>query len=352
MDLSIVDLGTVAPGTGETEALADAIATARHADSAGFHRIWFAEHHLSAMGASHHPEVLIAAAGAQTDGIRLGSGAMLMNHYSPLKIAELFKQLEALYPGRIDLGMGRATAGPVIDLALQRDRRSQPVDDHYQQVLETVTWLYGAFSADHPFAGKHLIPSVPSVPQTWLLGSSRNGSTLAAQLGIGYTFAGFINPLTAADALQTYRQQFQPRGFGLVQPRAILAVNVSVGETAAEGQRLAGSAKAYYSRLRRGDAKTLVPSADQAARELSTAEKDQPTVITDGLWPQFVAGSAQQVRATLGQMIEESGADEVMIQDMIADPGERRHSHALLAEAFGLVPRHGMSEANRLKSAK
>ncbi|MDV8071378.1 MsnO8 family LLM class oxidoreductase [Rhodococcus sp. IEGM 1366] len=345
MRVSIVDLGTVAPETGETEALADALATARHADSAGFHRIWFAEHHLSAMGASHHPELLIAAAGAQTKGIRLGSGAMLMNHYSPLKVAEMFKQLEAMYPGRIDLGMGRATAGPVIDLALQRDRRSRPVDDHDQQVLETVTWLYGAFAADHPFAARKLIPSVTSVPQTWLLGSSEKGSTLAAGLGIGYTFAGFINPIAAAHALQKYRQQFQPHNFGLKRPRAILAVNVSVGDTATDGERLTTSAKAYYARLRRGDSNALVPSTTQGARELSIGDRNEPITITDGRWPRFVGGSVQQVRATLEQMIEESGADEVMVQDMIADPRERRHSHALLADAFGLTPRCGVPDA-------
>ena len=120
MKLSIVDLGTVAPGTTETDALADALATARHAEALGFHRVWFAEHHLSRSGASHHPELLIAAAGIMSSSIRLGSGAVLMNHYSPFKVAEMFQQLEALAPGRIDLGMGRATAGPVLDAALQQ----------------------------------------------------------------------------------------------------------------------------------------------------------------------------------------------------------------------------------------
>lgn len=112
MKLSIVDLGTVSPGTTGKEALADSLEGVRHAEAAGFHRVWFAEHHLSRSGASHHPELLIAAAAAQTSDIRLGSGAVLMNHYSPFKVAEMFKQLEAMAPGRIDLGMGRATAGP------------------------------------------------------------------------------------------------------------------------------------------------------------------------------------------------------------------------------------------------
>lgn len=340
MKLSIIELGTVAPGSTEPQGLADALETARHADAAGFHRVWFAEHHLSRMGASHHPELLIAAAGMQTRGIRIGSGAVLMNHYSPFKVAEMFAQLEAMFPGRVDLGMGRATAGPVIDMALQRDRQHPAQADHQQQVLETLAWLYGAFPADHPFAGNPLIPSMAGLPQTWLLGSSPNGSNLAAGLGIGYTFAGFINPAGAAPALRHYRTQFQPQGFGLTSPRAILAVNVTVAETSAQAQRLVGSAKAFYARLRRSGGGAQLPAADEAERELTTTEREQPTSIVDGQWPQFVAGSPDEVRATLEQMIELSGADELMVQNLIADPDDRRHSHTLLAEMFGLSPRH------------
>ncbi len=342
MKLSIVDLGTVAPGTSETDALADSLATARHAEAAGFHRIWFAEHHLSRSGASHHPELLIAAAAMQTSKIRLGSGAVLMNHYSPFKVAEMFKQLEAMAPGRIDLGMGRATAGPVIDLALQRDRQNPAQADHQQQVMETLAWLYDAFPDDHPFAGHRLMDTVPEVPQTWLLGSSPNGSNLAAGLGIGYTFAGFINPAGAAPAVRHYRTSFRPQGFGLDSPRAILAVNVTVADTAAEGRHLVNSAKGFYARLGRAGraaGSVTVPSPDDAAQEMTDAQKGEPTAIADGQWPRFVAGGPDDVRATLEQMIEESGADELMVQDLIADPAARRHSHRLLGHMFGLSPR-------------
>lgn len=338
MRLSVVDLGTVAPGTDEKQALVDSIRLARHVEELGFHRIWFAEHHVSAMGASHHPELLIAAAGAQTSRIRVGSGAVLMNHYSPFKVAEMFKQLEAMFPGRVDLGMGRATSGPVIDMALQRDREHPAQADHTQQVAETLAWLHGGFPDGHPFATPRLLPSVPEIPQTWLLGSSPSGSNLAAGLGIGYTFAGFINPAGAAPALRNYRGQFRPQEHGPREPRAMLAVNVTVGDTAAEAQRLVGSAKAYYARLRRGDTGTLVPAAEVAAHELTTAERDQPTSIVDGQWPQFVAGDPAQVRATLARMVEESGADEVMVQNLIADPADRLRSHTLLAEAFEITP--------------
>ncbi|MDO5504263.1 MAG: MsnO8 family LLM class oxidoreductase, partial [Actinomycetia bacterium] len=342
MRLSIVDLGTVAPGTTETDALTDALATTRHAEKLGFHRVWFAEHHLSRSGASHHPELLIAAAATTTSSIRLGSGAVLMNHYSPFKVAEMYAQLEAMAPGRIDLGMGRATAGPVLDLALQQNRQQPAQADHQQQVLETLAWLYESFPDDHPFHGHPLIPSLPSRPQTWLLGSSPNGSALAAGLGIGYTFAGFINPAGAAGALRQYREAFVPQGFGLDSPRAILAVNVAVGETHADGLHLANSPKGFYARLSRAGraaGSVMVPSPDDAAREMTQAQVDEPTSITGGQWPRFVAGGPDEVRATLEQMAAESGADEVMVQDLIADPQARHRSHELLAEAFGLAPR-------------
>lgn len=340
MKLSIVDLATVAPGSNETQALADSLETARHAEAAGYHRIWFAEHHLSRSGASHHPELLIAAASTQTSRIRLGSGAVLMNHYSPFKVAEMFSQLEAMAPGRIDLGMGRATAGPVLDLALQQNREQPAQVSHQQQLMETLAWLYETFPEGHPFAehplGGARAPEA-GVPQTWMLGSSPSGAALAAALGIGYTFAGFINPAGSVPALHTYRSTFIPQGHGLERPRAMLAVNVAVGETRQEGLRLADSPKGFYARLRRAGraaGQVTVPSPQEAAAEMSDDERAEPTQIVDGRWPRFVAGGPDDVRATLEQMIAETGADELMVQDLIADPVERRRSHALLAEAF------------------
>lgn len=339
MRLSVVDLATVAPGTTQADALADAVATARHAERLGYHRAWFAEHHLSRSGASHYPELLIATVAALTSTIRVGSGAVLMNHRSPFAVAETYQQLEAMAPGRVDLGMGRATAGPVLDAALQQNRQHPAEADHGQQILETLAWLHEAFPEEHPFHDHPLMPGVPGRPEAWLLGSSPGGSELAAALGIGYTFAGFINPGGAAGAIRHYRDVFRPRGFGFDAPQAILAVNVAVGETDADGLHLVNSAKGYYAGLRRAGraaGSVMVPSADEAARTLNDAEKDEPTTITDGRWPRFVAGGPERVRATLEQMVAESGADEIMVQDLVADPVDRRRSHELLAGAFGL----------------
>ncbi len=339
MDLSIVELATVAPGTVVSDALTDAVETARHADRLGFARVWFAEHHGTGSQASHHPELLIAAVGTQTSGIRVGSGSVLLNHYSPFKVAEMFAQLEAMYPGRVDLGLGRATGGPVIDMALRRDRSSRPVDDHSQQVSEVLAWLYDAFPDEHPFAETRIVPGAHSRPLPWLLGSSPGGSVLAAELGMGYTFAGFINPTGAADALRDYRNRFAPRWPGRDQPHSILAVNVTVGDDDAEADHLVGSAKGFYARLGVHGASATVPTAADAARELTVGQRAEPTTIVQGRWPRFVAGGPKRVRATLDAMIEASGADELMIQNLIADPADRRRSHELLAELFDLRPR-------------
>lgn len=340
MKLSIVELATVAPGASEADALADAVLTAQHAEALGFHRVWFAEHHVTQAQASHNPELLIAFVGARTSRIRVGSGSVLLNHYSPLKVAEVFKQLEALLPGRVDLGLGRATAGPIIDAALRPDRHSRPVDDHAERVSEVLAWLHGLFPDDHPFAGHPLMPSVPGVPEPWLLGSSPGGASLAAGLGIGYSFAGFINPQAAAGALREYRRRFTPTAVGLERPRAMLAVNVSVGADAADARRLVASAKGYYARLARVGAGATVPAGDVALRELAPTELDEPTTIVGDRWPRFVAGDPEQVRRTLEQMLEQSAADELMIQNLIADPQDRRASHERLAELFRLPSPH------------
>lgn len=337
--LSIVDLSVVAPGTSESEALRDSRALAVRAESLGVHRVWFAEHHIGQMGASHHPELLITAVAQATRSIRVGSGAVLMNHASPLMVAERYRQLGAMFPGRIDLGMGRAGTGQLIDLALQQDRRQPAVIDHEQQVAETLAWVHDGFPEGHPFAALPLLPSVPEKPETWLLGSSRQSAHLAAGLGIGYAFAAFINPRDAVQALREYRSAFTPGVSGLAEPRAILAANLTVGEDEADAGRLVASAKGYYARLARGQVGTGVPAAGVALTELSAAELDEPTLPRRGVWPKLLAGSPEQIGEALRELLDASGADEVMAQSMIAQPGDRQESLARLAGVLGVVPR-------------
>jgi luciferase family oxidoreductase group 1 len=238
MRLSIVDIASVSPDETQVAALDHTIELAKLADGLGYARYWVAEHHAARSQASYAPEVIIPAVAAATSRIRVGSGAVLMNHYSPFKVAETFRQLHALFPGRIDLGIGRATAGQVLDYALQRDRReiaqTGAASDYGEQVTEVLAWLERGFPADHPFAAHYpLMPDVSAGPPVWLLGSSPGSAAAAGQLGLPYTFAAFINPGQAVAALETYRKNFVPADGpdALQQPHAMLAVNAVSGDT-------------------------------------------------------------------------------------------------------------------------
>ncbi|WP_416966731.1 MsnO8 family LLM class oxidoreductase [Streptomyces sp. 4F14] len=334
MKLSLVELATVAPGGDRTQALKDAVDAARQAEDLGYHRIWYAEHHDAASAASTAPEILIALAAATTSRIRVGSGAVLLNHYSPYKIAETFLQLEALAPGRIDLGLGRATAGPVVDLALRRDRAVPPADDFAEQVREVLAHIDGRFPADHPFARLNPAAGLASRPDVWILGSSGASARTAGELGLGYAFAGFINPDAAGRALLRHSAYSGGKG-----PGGILSVSAVVAGTDAEARRLNWSRTALMARLARQGTAARVPTVEEAERELSQDQKDTPTVITDGRWPRELAGSPQTVRDQLEQMSKATGVDEIMVQDLVADPADRAHSRALLAQALGIAPR-------------
>lgn len=337
MKLSLVELATVAPGGDKAQALKDSVDAAKQAEDLGYHRIWYAEHHDSASTASSAPEILIALAAGATSRIRVGSGAVLLNHYSPYKVAETFLQLEALAPGRIDLGLGRATAGPVVDLALRRDRDVAPADDFAQQVQEVLAYFHGRFPADHPFAHLNPAAGVASRPEMWILGSSGNSARMASELGLRYAFAGFINPAGAERALLRHAAFATPAANASAGGRGILSVSAVVADTDAEARRLNWSRTALMARLARQGTAAQVPTVEEAERELSQEQKDTPTVITDGRWPSQIAGSPATVRDQLEQMAKATGVDEVMAQDIIADPTARAHSRALLAKALDVA---------------
>ncbi|MFM9586616.1 MsnO8 family LLM class oxidoreductase [Streptomyces caniscabiei] len=238
---------TVAPGGDRSQALKDSVDAARQAEDLGYHRIWYAEHHDAASTASSAPEILIALAASATTRIRVGSGAVLLNHYSPYKVAENFLQLEALAPGRIDLGLGRATAGPVVDLALRRDRDVPPADDFAEQVQEVLAHFNGHFPANHPFARLNPAAGVASRPDVWILGSSGTSARMAGELGLGYAFAGFINPDGVPRAL--LRHGAFSAADRLAGGRGILSVSAVVADTDAEARRLNWSRTALMARL-------------------------------------------------------------------------------------------------------
>src|SRR5947209_1994902 len=211
MRLSVLDQSPIPEGSTGADALANTLDLARLTDQLGYHRYWVAEHHGGPMLASASPEALIGPIASATSAIRVGSGGVMLPHYSPFKVAETFTILAALYPDRIDLGLGRAAGtDPLTTFALQRDRRQASPDDFPQQLAELLGYLDGTLPEDHPFARlATVLPGRPELPAVWLLGSSAQSAIWAAQLGLPYAFADFINP-GGADMAALYRERFQP----------------------------------------------------------------------------------------------------------------------------------------------
>lgn len=337
MKLSVVDLATVLPGETRHDALLHSIEVAQHIERLGFNRIWFAEHHGSGAIAGRAPEVLMAAVAANTSSIRVGSGSVLLNHYSAFKVAEVFCTLNELYPGRIDLGAGRATTGPVTDFALQQDRSRPFHSDSNQQIAELVAWLDNSFPEAHPF-GQAPIRTADGLPELHVLGSSPWSASAAAQLGLRYVFAGFINQSGARDILSLYRENFQPSqgATGITEPQATLAVHVVAADTEEEARRQIAPVSVMYANLSRGVIDTQLPSPDEAIERLGHLAPLERYVAGTGIPPKFIAGTADQVHQQLMQLAEDLSVDEIIVQDMMTEHRARLHSYDLLASAFGL----------------
>jgi len=337
MKLSIVDLSTVLPGETRHDALMNSIEVAQHIEKLGFERVWVAEHHGSASIAGRAPEVLIAAIAANTSSIRVGSGSMLLNHYSPFKVVEVFCTLNELYPGRIDLGAGRANTGPITDFALQQARDRKFQSDSDQQIVELVSWLDDSFPEDHPFS-KSPIHTIDSLPELHVLGSSPWSANAAASLGLRYVFAGFINQKGAKEILNSYRNKFQTssRKSGIQSPEAILSVHVVCADTEEEARRQLAPVNVMYRNLSKGIIDAQLPSPDGAIKELGGLPKLEKYIAGSGVPPRFVAGTTKQVHEQLTQLGKDLSVDEIIIQDMMTDHKARLRSYDLLSNAFGL----------------
>jgi luciferase family oxidoreductase group 1 len=279
------------------------------------------------------PEVLIAAIAAATSTIRVGSGGVMLPHYSPLKVAETFSMLAGLHPGRIDLGLGRAAGtDPTTTFALQRDRRQASPDDFPQQLAELLAYLTDQMPPSHPFAHLALLPGRPELPEPWLLGSSPQSGIWAAETALPYAFADFINPL-GATIVADYRRDFAASGDSL-RPRVIAAASVICAETDEEARRLAASSRMLFTLLRQG---TLVP--------VPPVEKALQFFAEQGLSPdgkpagrRLIIGSPASVRSGIEALAAEYQADEVMIVTITYDHAARKRSYELVAQAFGLAP--------------
>ena len=331
--LSVLDQSPVAEGTTGAQALQNTLDLARLTDALGFHRYWVAEHHGGPSLAGASPEVLIGPIAAATHRLRVGSGGVMLPHYSPLKVAESFSILAGLTPGRIDLGIGRAAGtDPMTTHALQRDREHRLPDDFPSQLAELLAYLDDAFPAGHALA--RLAAALPGRgadlgdgPQPWLLGSSAQSAIWAAELGLPYAFADFINPDGAGNA-QLYRERFVPSA-RLAQPRVIAAVWTLVAESDAEAERLAASSGMVLAMLRRGRL-IPVPPVATAVRFLAQHGADAGR--------RGVVGDPGTVRAGLEQVAADYGAEELMAVTITFDHDARRRSYEGMADAFGLRP--------------
>ncbi|MBV8454674.1 MAG: LLM class flavin-dependent oxidoreductase [Deltaproteobacteria bacterium] len=349
MKLSIIDQSPVPAGFTPADALHNTIELAQLAERLGYERYWIAEHHAIEALASPAPEILIARLGAETSQIRIGSGGVMLPHYSPMKVAEVFCVLHALYPGRVDLGVGRAPGGtPLESYALWRTRGENPQSDDFgQQLVELLAFLNRSFPANHPFSRIKLSPEMPGSPEVWLLGSSMWSASAAAQLGLPYAFAHFIEPAPARLAIEHYRSHFEPGNNGLPQPHTILAVSALCADTDEEAERLISSARLFRRRIRRGEL-GVIPTPEEAARELGISpatlpgQSFEPSFAGESEgseFPRYAAGTPDKVRDQLIDMASVLHADELMIVTVMHGHHERKYSYKLMADAFGLKPR-------------
>jgi luciferase family oxidoreductase group 1 len=339
MRLSVLDQSPVSEGSSRAEALQNTLDLARLADDLGYHRYWVAEHHSSPMLAGASPEVLIGAIAGTTGGIRVGSGGVMLPHYSPFKVAETFTTLAALHPHRIDLGVGRAAGTDALTTrALQRDRRRSSPGDFDEQLSELLAYLNDSLPDGHPFAKLcETLPGPPYVPEPWLLGSSEQSAIWAAEHALPYAFADFINP-SGAEWAATYRRRYgQPRDGA--EPVTAVAASVVCADTDEQARRLAASTEMTRRLLQRGQP-IPVPSPEKALQFMRSEER-----ITGVPLPRrrVIVGSPEQVRDGLEALIEEYEASEVMVVTIAYDHAARRRSYELVAEAIG-VERRGATK--------
>ena len=331
--LSILDQSPVAEGSAPSQALRNTLDLARLADDLGYHRYWVAEHHGGAMLAGPSPEALIGPIAAATQRIRVGSGGVMLPHYSPLKVAETFSLLAGLFPGRIDLGLGRAAGtDPMTAFALQRDRRQAAPDDFPAQLAELLGYLQGTLPADHPFARLSAgLPGLPERPEPWLLGSSHQSALWAAELGLPYAFADFINP-KGAEIAALYRERFAEHEHAGRHPQTAVAVWVICADDDEQAQCVAASGRMAFTLLRQGRL-IAVPPPERAQRFLA-AQPPRPEGAGGGR--RAVVGAPEAVRSELEEVIAAYGAQELIAVCVTYEHAARRRSYELLAEAFGL----------------
>lgn len=307
------------------------LALARRADQLGYHRYWLAEHHAIAALADPCPEVLLARLGAETRRLRVGTGGVLLPYYSAFKVAEVFRMLEALYPGRVDLGLGRAPGGDQRTAHAVGGGQFPSADDFPQRVWELVGHLDGTLPDDHPHKRVRVQPGGDTAPEVWLLGSSDYSGALAAQLGLRFAFAHFINAKGGDAVTRAYRERFQPSARENA-PAALVCVFLICAETDAQAERLAASID--LRRLHMAlNLDTPVPTLAEAERHVYSEEERRYVL---GQRDRAIIGGPDRCRREAQALAERYGAGELMVLTITGDYATRLRSYELLAASFGL----------------
>ncbi len=348
--LSVLDQSPVPAGHTPAEALSNSLALAQHVDRLGYTRLWYSEHHAMDMLACTAPELLILRAAAATEQIRVGSGGVMLPHYSAFKVAEQFRTLHAMFPGRIDLGIGRAPGGGQLEsLALRRTRQGPQPDDFPQQLAELQAYLHPErFPQDHPFRNVLVSPAAPGAPDLWLLGSSMWSSVTAAAEGLPYAFAHFFSAQGTRQAIEFYHRNFQPNQFpnnGRQTPEATIAIGVICAPTQEEADFLHSSVRLLQRRIRTGDRRPvatpedalkqlqLIPQAPNPFLSFTAGSLDEP----DEEFPRYVVGTPDHVAARLHTIARELEINELIVNTITHSHEARLRSYTLLAQAMGLA---------------
>src|SRR6266550_7191255 len=332
MILSVLDQSTASKGLPEDQAIRETLALARLCDGLGYHRYWVSEHHNSSSIVGTAPEVLMAAIAATTRRLRVGSAGVMLPHYSALKVAEQFRVLEAIAPGRIDLGVGRAPGSDRLTAFALNPDAGAAAERFPQQVAELQAWLSGTpLPADHPFQAVDAHPQGPSTPELWILGSSDYGAQLAAYFGLPYAFAYFFSEGTGVEqALELYRKNYRPSENN-PKPIATICVWALAADTEEEALVQFKSRERAIIDRRQGIRLPLMPP-EEAERPYSSAEM----ATADKLRRKAIVGSADQVDARLKELAKSLDLDELVVVTWTYDPAPRHRSYELLAQAFEL----------------
>ncbi len=329
--LGVLDQSPIRKGGTPREAVLATIDLAQTVERLGYTRYWVAEHHNSRTLASASPEILIPPIAAATSHIRVGSGGVMLTHYAALKVAEQFRMLETLYPGRIDMGLGRAPGSDRLTAAaLHHGPGALPLEAYPDQVADVLRFMTGEVPSEHPFHGIRATPVGPTTPEPWLLGSAYDSARFAAELGLGFAFAQFISPDGGQRIVREYRDRFEPSPF-LPEPRVILGVSAICAETDEAAHRIALSRHLMRLRREQGRPEGGVPSIEEAeATEFTPPERDY-LAYQQSL---SLQGSPARVRQGLLDLVEEYRADELMVVTVTHSYDDRRRSYELIARAL------------------